>query len=144
MSIEVMGGGGGYAEYKMLGVSATVSTQSTNITTPTLNKNQYPNIILQIRVVGYRYTSSSTQTLFDYYFPFNDGITEQTINGTYGAGSFGRATIQEILTNTSDGPEYSFVISGMQNSSGGTIYFYPNDGTNYYNYVIQFRGYNPV
>ena len=144
MSIEVMGGGGGYPEYKVFSTSVSFSNQSTSFTTSSYDKSSYPEIILQISLSGYKMTGSFVQILFNYRFAFENYIDSVSINGTYGDSSFARATIKEVETTTSGIVKYSFNISDVKDSSGNTIYFYPSDSINYYGYNLYVYGYNPA
>lgn len=142
MSIEVIGGGGGYAEYKSFQITTTVNAQSTEFTTDSYDNEKYPQLILQIAISGIRYTDSSVTTLFDYRFPFYDNTTSNSINGTYGDGSFATATIKEITTTVSGVVKHSFNVSNMKAPNGNVIYFYPSNSNSAYVYRLRFYGYN--
>lgn len=139
MSIEVMSGGmASIDEYMQFQVMKQVNVQSTELTTGYFNANQYPEHILQIALIGFRFTGSTVTTFINEIFAFNEYRDAATINGTYSASSFASATIKKEYSNGG----YSFTISNLKTSSGNLVYFYPTDDTHTYSYVIIVRGYN--
>lgn len=98
MSIEVMSGGmASIDEYMQFQVMKQVNVQSTELTTGYFNANQYPEHILQIALIGFRFTGSTVTTFINEIFAFNEYRDAATINGTYSASSFASATIKKRI-----------------------------------------------
>ena len=148
MSIEVMGGGGGYPEYKRQWCSATTITSATT-TFDTESFSRSMHYVNSMYIIGekYEFTSGSGTTvsrLFSFGFPFQEWGWFSVDNKYTFYGSK-NCQVEFTYKQTTGGTGY-VTINNLYDEDGNIITFYPGSTSGStrirYYYSVYFYGYN--